>query len=61
MIRILFHPAVLLLIALAAIVLGNWARRVDLRVRLTRPPTGREWALIALAVQLLRRLLRLRL
>ena len=61
MIRILFHPVVLLLIAVAAIVLWNWARRVDLRVRLTRLPTGREWAFIALAVQLVRRLLRLRL
>lgn len=61
MIRILFHPVVLLLIALVAIILWNWARRVDLRVGLTRPPTPREWAFIALAVQLLRRLLRLRL
>jgi hypothetical protein len=59
-IRLLFHPIVLLLIALAAISLWMWARRVDLRVRLTRPPTGRELAFIALAVQLLRRLLRLR-
>jgi hypothetical protein len=60
-IRILFHPVVLLLITLAAISLWMWARRVDLRVRLTRFPTGRELAFIALAVQLLRRLLRLRL
>ncbi len=61
MIRLLFHPIVLLLISLAAIGLWMWARRVDLRVRLTRLPTGRELAFIALAVQLLRRLLRLRL
>ena len=61
MIRLLFHPIVLLLIALAAISLWMWARRVDLRVRLARLPTAREWAFIALAVQLLRRFLRLRL
>ncbi len=51
---------ILILIALAA-GLWYWAKRVDLRVRLTRLPTGREWAFIALAVQILRRLLRLRL
>ncbi len=60
MIRLLFHPVVLLLIALAAIGLWMWARRVNLRVRLARLPTPREWAFIALAVQLIRRLLRLR-
>ena len=61
MIRILFHPVVLLLIAVVVIGLWRWSRRVNLRVGLTRPPTPREWAFIALAVQLLRRLLRLRL
>ncbi len=58
MIRLLFHPVILLLLAAG---LWYWAKRVNLRVRITRPPTGREWAFIALAVQLLRRLLRLRL
>lgn len=58
MIRLLFHPVVLLLIA--GLVFWLWARRVDLRVRLTRLPTPREWAILALVVQALRRLLRLR-
>jgi DNA-binding response OmpR family regulator len=57
MIRLLFHPVVLLLIG--GLVFWLWARRVDLRVRLTRLPTPREWAILALLVQALRRLLRL--
>ncbi len=59
MFRLLLHPAVLLLIA--GIALWSWARRANLRVRLTRLPTAREWAILALVTQLLRRLLRLRL
>ena len=59
MFRLLLHPAVLLLIV--GIALWWWARRVNLRVRLTRLPTTREWAFLALAIQLLRRLLRFRL
>jgi hypothetical protein len=58
MFRLLLHPAVLLLIA--GIALWWWARRVNLRVRLTRLPTTREWAILALLTRLLRRLLRLR-
>jgi hypothetical protein len=57
-IRVLFHPLVLGLLVLAAVVLWRWARRVNLRVRLTRPPTRQEWAIIALLAQLLRQLLR---
>jgi hypothetical protein len=59
MFRLLLHPAVLLLIA--GIALWWWARRVNLRVRLTRLPTAREWAILALVTQLLRRFLRFRL
>jgi len=59
MIRVLFHPLVLGLLVLAAVVLWRWAQRVNLRVRLTRPPTRQEWAIIAMVAQLLRRLLRL--
>jgi hypothetical protein len=59
-IRILFHPLVLLLIALAVIGFWMWANRVNLRVRLRRLPTQKEWAILGLVVQLLRWLLRLR-
>ncbi len=58
MYRLLLHPAVLLLIA--GIVFVWWARRSNLRVRLTRLPTAREWAVLTLVIQLLRRLLRFR-
>lgn len=61
MIRVLFHPVVLGLLVLAAVGLWLWARRVNLRVRLTRPPTRQEWAVITMLAQLLRWLLRLRL
>ncbi len=60
MLRVFFHPLVLGLLVLAAIGLWMWARRVDLRVRLARLPTRQEWALLAMVVQLLRWLLRLR-
>jgi hypothetical protein len=59
MIRLLLHPVVLLLIA--GIVFWFWARRVNLSVRLTRLPTPREWAILTLLAQVVRRLLRLRL
>ena len=58
MFRLLLHPAVLLLIV--GIALWWWARRVNLRVRLTRLPTAREWVILAFVTRLLRRLLRLR-
>lgn len=61
MIRILFHPLVLGLLVLATVGLWLWARRVNLRVRLTRPPTRQEWAVITMLAQLLRWLLRFRL
>jgi hypothetical protein len=57
-IRLLLHPAVLLLIA--AVAFFVWARRVNLRVRLTRLPTQREWAVLAMLAQALRWLLRVR-
>ncbi|MEW6683762.1 MAG: hypothetical protein AB1451_12695 [Nitrospirota bacterium] len=60
MIRILFHPLVLGLLVLAAVGLWLWARRVNLRVRLTRPPTRQEWAVITMLAQLLRWLFRFR-
>lgn len=60
MIRVLFHPLVLGLLILAAISLWVWAKRVQLRIRLTRLPTQREWAVLALLAQLLRWLVRLR-
>lgn len=61
MIRILLHPVVLLLVAALVVGVWMWARRVDLRVRLSRPPTAREWTMITAAIQALRWLLRLRL
>lgn len=61
MARLLFHPLVLLLLAALAIGIWAWAKRVDLRVRLTRLPTAREWTIINAAVQALRWLLRIRL
>lgn len=60
MIRVLFHPLVLGLLILAAISLWVWAKRVHLRIRLTRLPTQREWAVLTLLAQLLRWLVRLR-
>ncbi len=60
MIQILFHPLVLLLIAVAVVVVWRWAKRVNLRVRLARLPTPREWAVFAGVLQLVRWLLRLR-
>jgi len=60
MIRILFHPLVLLLLAVLAIAIWRWASRVNLRVQVTRPPTPREWAAISAFTQLVRWLLRLR-
>jgi hypothetical protein len=59
MFRLLLHPAVLLLIAVVAFVW--WARRSNLRVRIARLPTAREWAILTLVIQLLRRFLRMRL
>jgi hypothetical protein len=61
MIRVLFHPLVIGLLVLAAIGLWLWAKRVNLRVRLTRPPTRQEWAIIGMLAQAIRWLLRLRL
>jgi hypothetical protein len=58
MYRLLLHPAVLLVIAGIGFIW--WARRSNLRVRLTRLPTPREWAILTLVIQLLRRFLRLR-
>lgn len=61
MIRLLFHPVVLGLLVVAAVGLWLWARRVGLRVKVTRPPTRQEWAIITMLAQLLRWLFRLRL
>ena len=59
MIRVLFHPVTLLLVL--AVVAWWWARRVNLRVRVTRPPTRQEWAILTMLVQVFRWVLRLRL
>jgi hypothetical protein len=45
---------------LAVIGFWMWANRVNLRIRLRRLPTQKEWAILGLVVQLLRWLLRLR-
>lgn len=60
MVRVLFHPVILGLLVLAVAALWWWARRANLRVRLTRPPTRQEWAVLAMLAQLLRWLLRIR-
>jgi hypothetical protein len=61
MLRVLLHPLVLGLLLLLAIGLWMWAKRVNLRVRLARLPTRREWAVLTMLAQVLRWLLRLRL